>query len=240
MSLAECSLFALLIPKADSPLPAQELPVGFRLPNCKKPPFWRRRKSVKTAWPGAPPLRTLLPQASSGPEQLPVKGNSLSEIDVATLFSQTLQGEYDDDLPWEAVDSLRRLGTPEVFDRAVKWCRSPNDKRRARGVDVLAQIGSGSDAQTIQSFRQNALPIILELLEGEKAARPMASAIYALGHLALPTAISTIVNYAKHFNPDVRHAVAFALGSFALHGRSIHRISALQLSVKLPQQSQSP
>lgn len=151
----------------------------------------------------------------------------MSESAIEALFLKTVLGEYDDAAPWEAVHTLRKLGSPAVFDHAVEWCHSSVDSRRARGADVLAQIGSGNDTDTVQSFRNSALPIILELLEKEKAARPISSAIYALGHLNLPTAIPMIVSYAKHFNPDVRHAVAFALGSFADEQMSVDTLLAL-------------
>jgi hypothetical protein len=45
-------------------------------------------------------------------------------IDIDELFGQTLQGDYDNDTPWEAVRSLRRIGTPQVFDKAVRWVDS--------------------------------------------------------------------------------------------------------------------
>ena len=150
---------------------------------------------------------------------------AVCELDA--LFLKTLEDDYDDDEPWKAVHTLRKLGTPEVFDRAVEWCRSSNDSQRARGVDILAQLGGGGDAETIESFQMRALPIILELLEKEKAALPVASAISALGHLSLPAAIPLIVSYTKHFDPDVRYAVAFALGSFADDQRSIEALLTL-------------
>lgn len=151
----------------------------------------------------------------------------MSESELEALFLKTLTGEYDDDAPWEAVHTLRKLGAPEVFDQAVEWCRSSDVTQRARGVDILAQIGSGSDAETVQSYQKSALPIILELLGKEQAARPIASAIYALGHLYLPAAIPMIVSYVRHFNPDVRHAVAFALGSFADERISVETLLVL-------------
>lgn len=151
----------------------------------------------------------------------------MSDSEIDALFSKTLIGHYDDDAPWKAVHTLRKLGTSQVFDRASEWCCSSNESERERGLDILAQIGTGSDAETILSLRKKALPIVLELLEKEKAAGPTASAVYSLGHLGLPEAIPVIVSYAKHFNPDVRHAVAFALGSFANERMSVETLLAL-------------
>jgi hypothetical protein len=57
------------------------------------------------------------------------------------LFTQTLTGDYDDEAPWEAVDKLRHLGTRQVFECAAEWCTSDDALKRARGADVLSQIG---------------------------------------------------------------------------------------------------
>jgi hypothetical protein len=57
------------------------------------------------------------------------------------LFVQALPGAYDDDAPWEAVGKLRNLGTRQVYERAAEWCISSDPLKRARGADVLAQIG---------------------------------------------------------------------------------------------------
>ncbi|MEL7188010.1 MAG: HEAT repeat domain-containing protein [Pseudomonadota bacterium] len=139
----------------------------------------------------------------------------MSENEVHSLFAKTLDGEYDDDEPWDAIHALRKLGTDEVFVLAAAWCKSKDELRRSRGVDILAQLGSGSDADTMRSIGKKAVPVILKLLQTEKAGRPKASAIYALGHIGLRDAIPAIVRLTHHFDPDVRHAVAFSLGSFA-------------------------
>ena len=62
---------------------------------------------------------------------------------VEQLFAATLQGDYDDEAAWEAVGLLRRKATPEVFDLAKRYCHSDEPKARARGLDVLGQLGAG-------------------------------------------------------------------------------------------------
>jgi hypothetical protein len=54
-------------------------------------------------------------------------------------------GDYEDETPWQAVRELRRIATREVFDKAAVWCRSGEPLARARGLDVLAQIGKTVD-----------------------------------------------------------------------------------------------
>jgi hypothetical protein len=58
------------------------------------------------------------------------------------LFQAALQGDYDDDAPWQAVAVLHLRGTEDVFKLAADYCRSTVPLERARGIDV------GSDAVT--------------------------------------------------------------------------------------------
>jgi hypothetical protein len=36
---------------------------------------------------------------------------SMAQPDIDALFAESLLGDYDDDKPWDAVQSLRRIGT---------------------------------------------------------------------------------------------------------------------------------
>ena len=57
---------------------------------------------------------------------------------IDEIFARMLVGNYDDHLPWQAVQTLRLVGTREVLERAAEWCRSDDPLKRARGADVLA------------------------------------------------------------------------------------------------------
>jgi HEAT repeat protein len=135
------------------------------------------------------------------------------------LFLKTLDGAYDDEAPWTAVNALRRLGTRAVFDFAARWLRSADALERARGADVLAQLGVGEGRA--HAFPKEALALLLELLRRERETRPIASAIIALGHLRDPSALLTVLSFAAHENAEIRHAAAFALGCFAEHPQAI-------------------
>ena len=67
----------------------------------------------------------------------------LGRLTTEELFAATLEGEYDDDAPWAAVTALRLRGTSQVFEAATQYCRSDDPKARARGLDVLGQLGAG-------------------------------------------------------------------------------------------------
>lgn len=140
-------------------------------------------------------------------------------VSVTDLFLRTLAGDYDDEAAWAAVHALQNLGTREVFDIAARWCLSANALERARGADVLAQLGVGEDRQ--HAFPEEARDILLELLRKETLTRPMASAIVALGHLQDAATLPTILAFAPHDDAEVRHAAAFALGCFADDASSV-------------------
>ena len=139
-----------------------------------------------------------------------------SEIDE--LFKQTLEGDYDDEDeeggPWEAVSKLQEIGSREVFDKAVRWCRDNKPAKRRRGVDILAQLGKTEDSPDVV-FANETYAIVVSVLEDELDLQVIDSCLVALGHLANPEAVPLILEHRKNSDPDVRFAVAFALGSFA-------------------------
>jgi HEAT repeat protein len=129
------------------------------------------------------------------------------------VFARTLLGEYDDDAPWEAVRELHNLGTREVFDKAAEWCRSAEPLKRARGADVLAQLGRTPD-HPANNFPEDSFAIVSLLIEIEEDPMPLSSAIFALGHIGDPRAVAILSRYQNHSDAEVRFALAFALGNF--------------------------
>lgn len=133
--------------------------------------------------------------------------------EIDQVFAQTLMGAYDDDASWEAVRKLHLTGGREVYERAAEWCTSDNQLKRARGADILAQLG-----RTIadsHDFPEECFLAVSNLLQREKESLPLLSAIHSLGHIGNILAVPMIVEHRFHVNADVRFAVACALGSFA-------------------------
>jgi HEAT repeat protein len=145
---------------------------------------------------------------------------------IAQLFAKTLVGQYDDESPWEAVQALRSLGSREVLDRAADWCDSDDPLKRARGADVLAQLGRTVDHPS-NDFPVESFSVVSNLLQRERNALPLLSAVHALGHIGNPLAIPLIVEHRLHPNSDVRFAVACALGTFASDPRAVDALLAL-------------
>jgi len=136
----------------------------------------------------------------------------MSEAQIQELFRETLRGDYEDEAPWEAVCKLRYLGTREVFNIAREWCSSEDPLKRARGIDVLAQLGKTAD-HPINSFSDESYSVVTNLLHRETEIRPLSSAVAALGHLDDPRAILIIARFCSHPNSEIRFSVACALGS---------------------------
>lgn len=142
------------------------------------------------------------------------------------LFASTLHGDYDDDKPWEAVRTLRRLGTREVFDVAADWCNSSDPIKRARGADVLSQLGKVPPS-AVNSFPGESYAIVAELAQRETEILPLHSAIFALGHLDNAAAVPLIARYHNHPSSDLRFAVACSLGSFPNAEKSVSTLLVL-------------
>jgi HEAT repeat protein len=130
------------------------------------------------------------------------------------MFARTLIGDYDSGAPWEGVRALRMLGNRDGFDRAAAWCASQEPLRRARGADVLAQIGRTAEHHS-NNFPDESFAVVSAMLTRETEALPLLAAIHALGHIGDPRAIRLVVQYRSHADADVRFAVACALGNFA-------------------------
>ena len=146
------------------------------------------------------------------------------------IFARTLSGDYDDDAPWEAVRTLHRMGSREVFEYAAEWCISPIPLKRARGADVLAQLGKTAD-HPCNNFPDESFAVVSALVRQEKDPLPLLAAIHALGHIGNPHAVSLVMAHRLHSEPDVRFAVACALGNFADDPSAIEGLLALTQDV---------
>ena len=145
------------------------------------------------------------------PEPSSLESESMPFANIGELFAQTLQGGFDDDEAWEAVQSLRRIGTQQVFDEAAKWTDSTEPLMRARGLDVIAQLGKTA-ARPSNSFPQASYDIVVKAVQREREVQPLNSAISALGHLDDPRAIPLIAALHSHPSEQIRFTVACRTG----------------------------
>jgi HEAT repeat protein len=150
----------------------------------------------------------------------------MAQPDIDALFAETLLGDYDDDKPWNAVQSLRRIGTREVFNKAVAWTESVEPLERARGLDVIAQLGKTADHRS-NSFPQESYDIAIKVVQRERAVEPLNSAISALGHVDDPRAVPLIAGFHSHPSETIRFTVACSLGCFPNDPLSVHTLLTL-------------
>jgi HEAT repeat protein len=134
--------------------------------------------------------------------------DGLKEKSVSELFAQTLDGNYDDDAPWDAVSVLRLMGTPEVFQMAVEFCKSDNPLKRARAIDVLGQLGRSGKGEGL--YFDERVEIVLSHLS-DKAERVVESAAWSLSHMRGEKAVNGLLSVRQSTNAHVRHAVAAGL-----------------------------
>lgn len=151
-----------------------------------------------------------------------IKGNKsgmLGTTNIDELFAETLLGDYDDDAPWQAVLSLQKIGSNEVFARAKQFCMSSDAIVRARGIDILAQLGIAGEQRHI--YVEQSKDLIVKILIDDMSEGVIVSAIHALCHLGDISAVESIVKFGTHDCPEIRYAVASGLGSFADDARVI-------------------
>jgi|tagenome__1003787_1003787.scaffolds.fasta_scaffold20635636_1 HEAT repeat protein len=132
---------------------------------------------------------------------------------LGALFTQALSGDYEDKSGWQAVATLHKIGTREIFVRAAALCNSPEPLWRARGLDVLAQLGRSIENRKT-NFADEVYVVVREVLTNEKDFLPLRSAITALGHLRDPRAIPLITPFMTHADARLRFDATFALGCF--------------------------
>ncbi|MBD8641658.1 MULTISPECIES: HEAT repeat domain-containing protein [unclassified Sphingomonas] len=124
---------------------------------------------------------------------------------IADLWKAAFQA--DDDAAWNAVAALHWRGSKEVLDRAVALTRSSDPASRARGADVLGQLGLPE-----RTFPEESFSAVLPLLKDE-VLTVVYDAIYALQHVDRVRAAAHIIPFADHWDDNIRHAVAFGLGA---------------------------
>jgi len=149
---------------------------------------------------------------------------NLERKSTEELFAATLEGEYDDDAPWEAVSVLRLRGGAGVFEVAKLYCGSEDAKARARGLSVLAQLDAGkSDGE--RPFMAECVSIAIEHIR-ESDEEIVRCAAWALSHLGTERAVATLIDLRSHPDADVRHAVANCI-ELRKHPEGVNILTAL-------------
>jgi len=128
---------------------------------------------------------------------------------TSELFQASLEGDYDDEAAWDAVRALRPRNTDEVFQAALDHTRSADTRERARGLDVLAQLGAGRPESERRHFDERVRIAIKHLHDSDPLV--VHAAAWALSHLGGETAVSELIGMRNNPDPGVRWAIANGL-----------------------------
>jgi HEAT repeat protein len=134
----------------------------------------------------------------------------LSEAEIDALFAHTLRDDPDDADRWDAINRLRSLGGRLIFDRAMAWCGSADERKQLSGVDILAQIGKTAE-HPVTEFADESYPVIEGMLLRNPSTEMKSSAIAALSFLENPAAIPLICSFRSNPDAEIRFSVACAL-----------------------------
>ncbi len=118
--------------------------------------------------------------------------------------------ESDEDLTWQAISILQWRGSREIMDRAVALCRSTCPVERRVGAHILGQLGLPE-----RTFPEECYRTLRMMIEAERDEESLAAIMTALSHLRREETAAIAGRFRKHGNPDIRHAVAFAMTGLA-------------------------
>lgn len=119
---------------------------------------------------------------------------------VDELFATVIR-DQDEDSRWNAIRELHALGSRDVFERALRLCRSARAGERIAGADVLGQLSG---------WRDDAMQILLGMLD-DADATVVEAVVHALGQQQDPRTIDALAVVAAHAASNVRWAAATAL-----------------------------
>jgi HEAT repeat protein len=119
---------------------------------------------------------------------------------VDELFAVVVR-EQDDDARWSAIRELHALGTREVFERGVQFCRGAEPADRIAGAEVIGQLSAYADEGLL----------ILKSMLDDPESTVLEAVVHALAQKQDARTIESLSRLAVHDASNVRWAVATAL-----------------------------
>jgi len=135
----------------------------------------------------------------------------MTEREVAESAERALSLD-DDSARWDIVAKLQADPGHAAFDAAERLCGAGEAKQRLMGADILGQVGfTREGGARVGPFRDEAMRVLLDLVEREEDPEVLESVCTAFGHLNDPRAIGPLVRLRTHPDADIRFSVAFGL-----------------------------
>jgi hypothetical protein len=103
-----------------------------------------------------------------------------------------------------AIETLQTIGTREVLTRALVLARTDDPFKRARGVEILGDLGQSNHA-----FAAECLDAIVHVTETETDSEVLTYAAYALNNFS--GGVAALARLAAHANAEARAAVGQSL-----------------------------
>jgi HEAT repeat protein len=139
----------------------------------------------------------------------------LTELSVAELVEGALQSSFDaeDEVgnqesikSWEAIGELHKRADLETLSAGKHLLHSDLAWHRARGADILGQLGSQAGSWSEERFEALATALLIE-----REMRAVHALIHAITHLHEPRSLPYLLPFIKSDSARVRRAVAMAL-----------------------------
>ncbi|MEM7373169.1 MAG: hypothetical protein AAF587_31385 [Bacteroidota bacterium] len=110
---------------------------------------------------------------------------------------------------WDNIGELRKRPTKKVHAAAVELCRSPIDKEKIIGIDVLAQLGIRP-----RFMQEETVDLYFQLLENAPSPKVLESILSGIGHNndnLSDKHMATLFGYLDHSYSDVRFSLVHAI-----------------------------
>lgn len=132
----------------------------------------------------------------------PKLNESLASSEIISLALR----EMDDDIRWSYVQTLHVRGGQELFEVALKLCKSQNPLDATLGADILGQLGTPDFP-----FHEASVPVLLEIFNDHEEENPLQAAAMALGRTGDSRAVKKLLELKNHESAEIRLAVVHGL-----------------------------
>jgi HEAT repeat protein len=143
-------------------------------------------------------------------------------LELVNIVLTSGDEDYDDSTYWNAIWTLRRRPTPEVFEAARSLCESSCSLAQRIGCDILAQLGAAE-----RPFASVSFPLVASVVANTDDLETLTSALSALGWLGDLRGVDLILPYLEHPDSDVRYSIRQALAALHADQRSINGLIRL-------------